>query len=114
MEAVAKAKYLRYSARKMRQVAELIRGKSVEESLNVLTLMGNSKKGAPMMKNVLKSAVANFQAKEGGAAIPTGLVKVKSVLVDGGPKIKRVLARAQGRAFRIEKKMSHVTIVLAD
>lgn len=114
MEAVAKAKYLRYSARKLRQVADLVRGKSVEQALTTLSLMGNQKKGAPLLQAVLKSAVANFQQKEGGASIPTAQISLKTVMVDEGPIIKRIQARAQGRAYRIEKNLCHVTIVLAD
>jgi large subunit ribosomal protein L22 len=114
MQAVAKAKYLRYSARKLRQVADLVRGKSAEHALTTLSLLSNQKKGAPLMQAVLKSAIANFQQQEGGNAVPTGKIKLAKVIVDEGPIIKRIQARAQGRAYRIEKNLCHITIELAD
>lgn len=114
MEAIAKARHLRYSAQKLRLVADLIRGKSVDESLAILTVMGNRKKGAPLVQSVLKTAVANFQNTDEGASVAVSALKVKSITVDAGPQIKRIRARAQGRAFRIQKNLSHITLVLAD
>jgi large subunit ribosomal protein L22 len=114
MEAVAKAKYLRSSTLRMRQVADLLRGKPVETALGLLHGLKLEKKSARMVDKVLKSAVANFQVKseaEGGK--PKNL-KIKTITVDAGPLIKRIRARAQGRAFRIEKKLSHLTVVVSD
>ena len=79
MEARANIKYMRYSDRKLRQVADLIRGKSVEESLAVLGIMKNTKKGAVLLEGALKSAVANFQNNdEGHGAASTGWVGISS------------------------------------
>lgn len=114
MEAVAKAKYLRSSYNRMRQVADLIRGKSVEDSLNLLYGLKLEKKSALMMDKILKAAVANYQVKAAAGSSKAKNLKVKTVMVDAGPLLKRIRAHAQGRAFRIEKKMSHVTLVVAD
>ncbi len=113
MEATAKAKYLRSSTNRMRQVADLVRGKSVEAASAILFGLGPRKKSARMVEKVLKSAVANWQVKNEGAGRGKQLV-VKSVTVDAGPLVKRIRPRAQGRAFRIEKKLSHLTVVVSD
>ncbi len=113
MEATAKAKYLRSSTNRMRQVADLVRGKSVESASAILFGLGPRKKSARMVEKVLKSAVANWQVKNEGAGRGKQLT-VKSVTVDAGPLVKRIRPRAQGRAFRIEKKLSHLTVVVSD
>lgn len=113
MEATAKSKYLRSSTNRMRQVAELIRGKTVESASAILFGLGPRKKSARMVEKTLKSAVANWQVKQDGG-IRGKLLVVKSVTVDAGPLIKRIRPRAQGRAFRIEKKLSHLTVVVSD
>ena len=96
MEAIAKGKYLRTSTNRMRQVADMVRGKPVDVALGILHGLGLKKKSARMVDAVLKSAVANFNT------------------VDAGPLIKRIRAHAQGRANRIEKKLSHLTVVVSD
>jgi large subunit ribosomal protein L22 len=113
MEATAKAKYLRSSTNRMRQVADLVRGKSVESASAILFGLGPRKKSARMVEKVLKSAVSNWQVKNEGEARGKVLL-VKSVTVDAGPLVKRIRPRAQGRAFRIEKKLSHLTVVVSD
>jgi large subunit ribosomal protein L22 len=113
MEATAKAKYLRSSTNRMRQVADLLRGKSVEAASAILFGLGPRKKSARMVEKVLKSAVSNWQVKhEGGAR--GKVLTIKSVTVDAGPLVKRIRPRAQGRAFQIEKKLSHLTVVVSD
>jgi large subunit ribosomal protein L22 len=112
MEAIAKAKYLRSSTNRLRQVADMIRGQSVESALGVLYGLRMRKKAAVLMDKVLKSAVANFQVKEPNTRGKA--LTVKTVTVDAGPLVKRIRPRAQGRAFRIEKKLSHVTVVVSD
>ena len=114
MEAKAIAKYLHSSTNRMRQVADMVRGKPVEAALGILIGLKVRKKSARMVDKVLKSAVANFQVKsEAGGSKPKNLI-VKTITVDAGPLMKRIRAHAQGRAFRIEKKQSHLTVVVSD
>ena len=109
MEALAKHKFARSSAQKARLVADQIRGLSVDKALNVLTY--SPKKAAELVKKVLLSAIANAEHNE-GADIDT--LKVKTVFVDEGPSMKRIKPRAKGRADRIVKRTSHITVVEAD
>lgn len=109
MEALAKHKFARSSAQKTRLVADQVRGLSVEKALNVLTY--SPKKAAELVKKVLLSAIANAEHNE-GADIDT--LKVKTVFVDEGPSMKRIKPRAKGRADRIVKRTSHITVVVAD
>ncbi|CAI3791317.1 MULTISPECIES: 50S ribosomal protein L22 [Rheinheimera] len=109
MEALAKHKFARSSAQKARLVADQIRGLSVDKALNVLTY--SPKKAAELVKKVLLSAIANAEHNE-GADIDT--LKVKTVFVDEGPSMKRIKPRAKGRADRIVKRTSHITVVVAD
>jgi len=103
----AKLRYLRITPRKVRQVSDLIRGKTVEEAQTILRY--TVKKTAQPLLKLLKSAVAsaknNFQLEELN-------LYISKILVDEGPKLKRWRARARGRADEIQKKTSHVTIVL--
>jgi large subunit ribosomal protein L22 len=109
MQAMAKLKYARISAQKARLVADQIRGLHVERALDTLTF--STKKGAPMIKKVLESAIANAEHNE-GADIDE--LKVASVMVDEGPTMKRIRPRAKGRAARIFKRTSHITLTVAE
>jgi large subunit ribosomal protein L22 len=109
MQALAKHKFARSSAQKTRLVADQVRGLSVEKALNVLTY--SPKKAAQLVKKVLLSAIANAEHNE-GADIDT--LKVKTIFVDEGPSMKRIKPRAKGRADRIVKRTSHITVVVAD
>jgi large subunit ribosomal protein L22 len=109
MQAVAKLRFARISAQKGRLVADQIRGLPVEQALNVLAF--SNKKGASMMKKVLDSAVANAENNEGA---DVDELKVKAVWVDEGPTMRRIRARAKGRAARILKRTSHITVTVAD
>ena len=109
MQALAKHKFARSSAQKTRLVADQVRGLSVEKALNVLTY--SPKKAAQLVKKVLLSAIANAEHNE-GADIDT--LKVKTIFVDEGPSMKRIKPRAKGRADRIVKRTSHITLVVAD
>ena len=109
MQAVAKLRYARISAQKGRLVADQIRGLPVERALDVLAF--NKKKGAALMKKVLDSAIANAENNE-GADIDE--LKVSMVMVDEGPTMKRIRARAKGRAARILKRSSHITVAVSD
>ncbi len=114
MDAIAKGKYLRCSSQKMRAVADLIREKSVETAMAQLYVLGKHKKTARFLDKVLKSAVANLQEKNADKQVETEDLKIKSITVDKGPHIKRIRARAQGRAFRINKNMCHLTVAITD
>ena len=109
METVARAKYIRISPQKVRLVADLIRGKKVEDALNLL--MFTPKSSAPVIAKVLKSAIANAGQREG---VDVDTLLVKSVTVDEGPTMKRFRARAMGRGTRILKRMSHITITVEE
>ncbi len=109
MEVTAKHRFARISPQKCRLIADQIRGLPVEEALNALTF-GTTKSSA-LMKKVLESAIANAEHNE-GADIDE--LKVSSVMVDAGPVMKRLQARAKGRADRIIKRTSHITVSVAD
>ncbi len=109
MQAVAKLRHARISAQKGRLVANQVRGLPVERALNIL--MFSKKKVAVIIKRVLESAIANAEHNE-GADIDE--LRVHSICVDEGPTMKRIRARAKGRAARILKRTSHITVTLAD
>jgi large subunit ribosomal protein L22 len=109
MQAEAKLKYARISAQKARLVADQIRGLHVEKALNLLTF--SPKKGAGLIKKVLESAIANAEHNE-GADIDE--LKVAAVQVNEGPTMKRIRARAKGRANRIMKRTSHISLTVAE
>ncbi|MBI3145308.1 MAG: 50S ribosomal protein L22 [Pseudogulbenkiania sp.] len=100
---------VRLSAQKCRLVADLIRGKSVDQALNILAF--SPKKGAVIVKKVLESAIANAEHNE-GADIDT--LKVAAIFVDKGSSLKRFTARAKGRGNRIEKQTCHITLTVGN
>jgi large subunit ribosomal protein L22 len=105
--ATAKARFVRVSATKARRVIDLVRGKSVAEALDILRWAPQSA-SEPVAK-VIASAAANAQNNEG--LDPSTLV-VATVYADEGPTAKRIRPRAQGRAFRIRKRTSHITVIV--
>ena len=105
--AVAKARFVHVSATKARGVIDLVRGKSVDEALHILRWAPQAA-SEPVAK-VIASAAANAQNNEG--LDPSTLV-VATVYADEGPTAKRIRPRAQGRAFRIRKRTSHITVVV--
>ncbi len=107
MEAKAVAKYVRISPRKTRLVADNIRGMGVEDAMN--TLRFTPKKAAVELNKVLKSAVANAGQLPG---VDVDSLYVKSVIINEGPTWKRIMPRAMGRAYRILKRTSHITVVV--
>jgi large subunit ribosomal protein L22 len=109
MRAEAKLKYARISAQKARLVADQIRGQHVENALNILAF--STKKGAGLIKKVLESAIANAEHNE-GADIDE--LKVAAIQVNEGPTMKRIMPRAKGRANRIMKRTSHITVTVAE
>ena len=109
MEAKAYLKYLRISPRKVQIVADLIRGKNVGTAMAIL--MQTPKAASEPMIKLLKSAVANA---ENNHNMDVEKLYVKAVHVAPGPIMKRVMPRAQGRAYRINKRTSHVTMTVAE
>lgn len=109
MEARAVGKYIRISAQKARLVADVVRGMGVDQAITTLRFM--PKKGAGIIKKVLESAVAN--ATQDDKADVDNLY-VKKIIIDGGPSLKRISPRAQGRATGIIKRTSHITVVLEE
>lgn len=109
MEAIAKHKFARVSPQKGRLVADQIRGQSVAQALDILAY--SPKKAATLVKKVLESAIANAEHNE-GADIDE--LKVAAIMIDEGPTMKRIKPRAKGRADRILKRTSHITVVVSD
>ncbi len=109
MQAIAKHKFARGSAQKARLVVDQIRGLQVEKALEILDY--SNKGAADLVKKVLNSAIANAEHNE-GADIDE--LFVKTIMVDDGPTMKRIKPRAKGRADRILKRTSHITVVVAD
>jgi|RhiMethySRZTD1v2_1073278.scaffolds.fasta_scaffold65444_2 large subunit ribosomal protein L22 len=108
MEFTARLRHLQASAQKVRLVADLIRGKDAQDAVNILSL---TKKGAAKdIGKLLKSAIANAENRD--EKVDVGRLFVKEIFVDGGPSLKRIQPATMGRAFRILKRQSHVTIKL--
>ncbi len=109
MEAKATARFVRMSPRKVRLVMDVIRGKYAQEALNTLRFMPNH--ASDEIANVIKSAVANAVNNHG---MSDDYLKIARCFVDAGPTMKRVQPRAQGRAYRILKRTSHITVVIEE
>jgi large subunit ribosomal protein L22 len=114
MEVRARVSGVRGSARKARLVADQIRGKGVEDALSILSF--SSKRAARPMVKLLRSALANAEQKNERekAGIDVDNLVVRRVLVDEGPSQWRISPRAQGRAYWVQKRSHHVTVVLAE
>ncbi|MDO6597868.1 50S ribosomal protein L22 [Oceanihabitans sp. 2_MG-2023] len=98
------------SPRKMRLVADLVRGERVEKALNILKF--SQKEASNRLEKLLLSAIANWQAKNEDASIEEAELFVKEIRVDGGAMLKRLRPAPQGRAHRIRKRSNHVTLVV--
>ncbi|HEB49176.1 MAG TPA: 50S ribosomal protein L22 [Desulfobulbus sp.] len=107
METRAVAKYIRISPRKARLVADVVRGMDVDTAITTLRFM--PKKAARILRKVIESAVANADQNE---TIDVDTLYIKSIQIDGGPMLKRFRPRAMGRATRILKRTSHITVVV--
>jgi len=107
--AIARLVNVPTSPRKMRIVADLIRGKEVMQAMNILRY--NAKAPAERLEKLLQSAIANWEAKTGDK-IDEGKVMVKSINVDSARMLKRLRPAPQGRGYRVRKRSNHVTIVL--
>lgn len=110
MEAVARLRNYPSSPRKMRLLADLIRGKDVEVALNILKF--NPKHPSKPLEKLLLSAIANWREKNQGERVEDAKLYVKTIFVDGGRTLKRLRPAPQGRAYRIRKRSNHVTIVV--
>lgn len=109
MEVKASLKYARVGEQKARLVANLVRGKDVNDALKTLTFL--NKKSALMIKKLIESAVANADYKK---TINLDKLYVKTIYVDQGPVLKRFRPRAQGRATGVRKRMSHINLILEE
>jgi large subunit ribosomal protein L22 len=107
MEAKAVARFIRISPQKARLVADVVRGLEVDKAITTLRFM--PKKGAQLIRKVIESAVANASQSQ---EIDVDTLYVKKIYIDGGPMLKRIRPRAMGRANRILKRTSHITVVL--
>jgi large subunit ribosomal protein L22 len=113
MEAKASARHVRVSPQKARRVVDLIRGKAATDAVTTLTFAPQS--ASDPVKKVLESAIANarFKADRESVAFDERNLVVSAAFVDEGPTMKRFRPRAQGRAGRINKRTSHITVVVA-
>ena len=113
MESKAILRFARVSARKARLVADLVRGRDVPEAMEILQFA--DKKTAPLLRKLIESAVANAEdaARRDSRDLDIDSLVVRTITVDGGPSLRRFRPRAQGRATKILKKTSHVTVELA-
>ncbi len=110
MEAVARLRNLPTSPRKMRLLADLIRGMEAENALN--TLKFSSKHNSVPLEKLLLSAIANWRVKNEGVDLAEANLYVKTIMVDGGRMLKRMRPAPQGRAYRVRKRSNHVTLVV--
>jgi large subunit ribosomal protein L22 len=108
MEVLAKAKYIRVSPKKVRQIADAIRGKNARTALEIVKAMPHS--GAEVIKKVLASAMANA---ENNFNLDKDALTLSTITVDGGPTLKRWRPRAKGAASSIKKRTSHITVVVS-
>lgn len=113
MDSTATIRFARVSPQKARLVADLIRGRDVSDAIEVLTF--TEKKSAPLIKKLVESAVANAEVKaeRDDEDLDIDDLFIQTILVDAGPTLRRFRPRAQGRATRILKKTSHITVVLS-
>lgn len=109
MEAKAIAKYVRISPRKVQIVADLVRGKHIDEALSILKF--STKRGADVLENVLNSAIANA---ENNHDMDRENLYVAEAYANQGPTLKRWRPRAQGRAFQIRKRTSHIGVTVKE
>jgi large subunit ribosomal protein L22 len=111
MESTARLRYLRITPRKVRIVADLIRGKKVDQALAQLAFV--EKRAAEPLAKLLRSAVANAEVASKNQ-VDVDQLRVKSLMVDQGPSLRRFMPRAMGRAFKVLKKTSHIALTISD
>ena len=112
MQATAVSRFTRVSPRKARLVADLVRGKSVKEALDILAV--TQKKASPLLRKAILSASANAQDRreDSETDLTNEALLVAEIRIDEGPTLKRIRPRAQGRAFRINKRTSHIKVTV--
>lgn len=110
MEAVARLRNYPTSPRKMRLLADLVRGKDVETAIN--TLKFSTKHPSIALEKLLLSAISNWRVKNEGVDVASARLYVKIIMVDGGRMLKRMRPAPQGRAYRVRKRSNHVTIIV--
>ncbi len=111
MKARAVNKYIRHSAKKMKPVLDMVRGKQVNTVLNMLAFM--PKKSAKLIELTTRSAVSNLMNTEEGAKVNPDELIIAEAFADQGPVMKRIRPRSMGRAYLIRKRTCHLTIVVA-
>ncbi|MCB9356961.1 MAG: 50S ribosomal protein L22 [Calditrichaeota bacterium] len=111
MEARCVARFVRVTPRKMRLVADLVRGKNVNEAINILKFTTRSA-SSPTLK-AIQSAVANYAQLFEASSAEIDSLLVRTIFADEGPTMHRFMPRAQGRATPIKKRMTHLTVVVA-
>ncbi|URJ24625.1 50S ribosomal protein L22 [Candidatus Blochmanniella camponoti] len=109
METIARCRYIRSSAQKLRLVVNTVRGKKVSQALDILKY--TNKKSAELVKKTLESAIANAEHNDSS---DINNLKIIKIFVDNGPIIKRIMPRAKGRSDKIMKRTSHLTIVVSN
>ncbi|MDO9264381.1 MAG: 50S ribosomal protein L22 [Desulfosalsimonadaceae bacterium] len=109
MEVKATAKYMRISAQKVRKIVGAIKGKPAEAGINALKFM--PQKSAGLVEKILRSAIANADQN---AKMDVDSLVIKNIIVNEGPTLKRFRARARGRASRILKRTSHITVIVSE
>ena len=112
MESKAIARYIHQSPFKLRKTLNSVRGLSVEDALNKLHF--SSEKASVVIEKTLRSAIANLLAKDQESNISADSLKIKSAFVDGGPVMKRFRAASMGRASRLRRPTSHLTIIVTN
>jgi len=110
----ASHRFARISPRKVRHLADLVRGKFADEALNILKYQ--PQRGARMLEKVIKSALGNAQDPDQskGRQLDVDDLVITDVRIEGGPMFKRIRPRARGMAFMIKRRMSHIRVTLAD
>ncbi len=114
MDFTAKHRFARISARKVRLVADLVRGKFVDDALDILRFQ--PQRGARLLEKVIKSALANAQDPEQnpGRVADVGTMLLQDVRIDGGPMMKRFMPRARGISCMIKRRMSHISVTVSE
>ncbi len=111
LEATAKARFLRMSARKVRLVADLVRGMKVDKAISALDFV--QKSAAEPIRSVVKSAAANAISTVGTSRLKPEDLTIATIFVDGGPAYKRYRAASMGRATPIKHRLCHITVIVS-
>jgi large subunit ribosomal protein L22 len=109
---IARLRNVPTSPRKMRLVADMVRGMDVEHAMNVL--QHTNKEAAGRLYKLVRSAIANWEVKNEGQRLEDNALYIKEIMVDGGRMLKRIQTAPQGRAYRVRKRSNHVTLVLGN